>query len=73
VWAQQARLGTSAVNHATVIKMRAERRLADAVDKGQKAGQPQIATQGAARLPLEVARRAYIVCHEEPSVATCTL
>ena len=44
VWAQQARLGTSAVNHATVIKMRAERRLADAVDEGQKAG--QIAVKG---------------------------
>src|SRR5262245_30269073 len=44
VWAQQARLGTSAVNHATVIKMRAERQLADAVDEGQKAG--QIAKQG---------------------------
>ena len=38
VWAQQAKLGTSAVNHATVIKMRAERRLADAVDEGQKQG-----------------------------------
>jgi DNA N-6-adenine-methyltransferase (Dam) len=44
VWALQAKLGTSAVNHATVIKMRAERRLADAVDEGQKAG--QIATKG---------------------------
>lgn len=43
VWAQQAKLGTSAVNHATVIKMRAERRLADAVDEGQKQG--QIATK----------------------------
>lgn len=44
MWAQQAKLGTSAVNHATVIKMRAERRLADAVDEGQKQG--QIATKG---------------------------
>lgn len=39
VWAQQAQRGTSAVNHATVIKMRAERRLANAVDQGQQAGQ----------------------------------
>ena len=39
VWAQQATLGTSAVNHATVIKMRAERRLANAVDQGQQTGQ----------------------------------
>ncbi len=39
VWAQQAKLGTSAVNHATVIKLRAERRMADAVDEGQAAGQ----------------------------------
>lgn len=39
VWAQQAKLGTASVNHATVIKMRAERRLADAVDEGQKKGE----------------------------------
>lgn len=44
VFAEQARLGTSAVNHATVIKMRAERRLADAVDEGQKKG--EIAKKG---------------------------
>lgn len=43
VFAEQARLGTSSVNHATVIKMRAERRLADAVDEGQKKG--EIATK----------------------------
>jgi hypothetical protein len=39
-----ARLGTSAVNHATVIKMRAERRMADAVDEGQRTG--EIASRG---------------------------
>jgi phage N-6-adenine-methyltransferase len=44
VFGQQARLGTSSINHATVIKMRAERRLADVVDEGRKAG--QIAPQG---------------------------
>lgn len=44
VFAEQARLGTASVNHATVIKMRAERRLADAVDEGQKKG--EIATDG---------------------------
>ena len=44
VWAQQAKLGTASVNHATIIKMRAERRMADAVDEGQKKG--EIATDG---------------------------
>lgn len=39
VMARQARLGTSAVNHATVIKLRAERRLADLVDEGQRRGE----------------------------------
>lgn len=39
VFAEQARLGNAAVNHATVIKLRAERRLADAVDKGQEEGE----------------------------------
>lgn len=38
VYAKEMRLGTSAVNHSTVIKLRAERRLADMVDAGQKAG-----------------------------------
>lgn len=38
VFAKEMRLGTSAVNHATVIKLRAERRLADMVDAGQEAG-----------------------------------
>jgi phage N-6-adenine-methyltransferase len=51
VWAQQAKLGTASVNHATVIKMRAERRLADAVDDGQKNG--EIATQRDGRRPSE--------------------
>jgi len=44
VWAQQAKLGTQAVNHATVIKIRAERKLADLVDRGQADG--EIATPG---------------------------
>jgi phage N-6-adenine-methyltransferase len=39
VWAQEAKLGTSSVNHATVIKLRAERRMAEAVRSGQKTGQ----------------------------------
>lgn len=38
VWAQEMRLGTSSVNHATVIKLRAERQLATVVDAGQQAG-----------------------------------
>lgn len=44
VWAEQARLGNSAANSATSIKLRAERRLADAVDKGQEKG--EIAAKG---------------------------
>jgi N6-adenosine-specific RNA methylase IME4 len=44
ILAQQLRLGTSAINHATVIKMRAERKIADVVDAGQAAG--EIADQG---------------------------
>jgi N6-adenosine-specific RNA methylase IME4 len=47
VFAQRAKLGTSAVNHATTVKIRAERRLADMVDEGQRAG--QIATRGGDR------------------------
>lgn len=38
VYAQRAKLGTSAVNHATTVKIRAERKLADMVDAGQEAG-----------------------------------
>jgi phage N-6-adenine-methyltransferase len=49
VLAQQAKLGTSAINHATVIKMRAERRLADVVDEGQASG--EIAPQGRPKKP----------------------
>lgn len=51
VFAEQARLGTSAVNSATVIKMRAERRLADAVDEGQRNG--EIATQRDGKRPAD--------------------
>lgn len=43
VYAKQAKLGTSSINHATTIKLKAERRLADLVDEGQAAG--QIASQ----------------------------
>lgn len=38
LYARQAKLGTAAVNHATVIKMRAERLMALMVDEGQKNG-----------------------------------
>lgn len=38
VMARQSKLGTRAINHATVIKVRAERKLADLVDEGQQAG-----------------------------------
>ena len=43
-YARQSQLGTSAINHATVIKIRAERKLADIVDEGQARG--DIAEQG---------------------------
>jgi len=39
VYAQRAKLGTQAINHATAIKVKAEMRLADIVDEGQAAGQ----------------------------------
>lgn len=38
VYAKEMHLGTSSVNHATVVKLRAERRLANVVDAGQAAG-----------------------------------
>lgn len=44
VFARQAQLGTASINHATVVKLRAERRIAEYVDKGQAEG--QIADQG---------------------------
>lgn len=43
VFAKQMDLGTAAVNHATTIKLKAERRLADIVDEGQATG--EIATK----------------------------
>lgn len=39
VYARQNHLGTSAINHATAIKLRAEMRLADVVDEGQARGE----------------------------------
>ena len=38
VYARQVNLGTRAINHATRIKLLAERGLADAVDEGQEQG-----------------------------------
>ena len=40
-------LGTAAINHATVIKVRAERRLADIVDAGQERGEIAVPGPGA--------------------------
>jgi hypothetical protein len=37
VWAQRAKLGTASINHAQSIKLKAEIKLADAVDAGQLA------------------------------------
>jgi hypothetical protein len=47
VFAQRAKLGIGAVNHATVIKVLAELRLATVVKEGQDAG--QIAKRGSAK------------------------
>lgn len=47
IYARQSKLGTSAINHATIIKIRAERVLADIVDEGQARG--EIATPGGDR------------------------
>jgi hypothetical protein len=44
VWAQRAKLGTASINHATAIKLKAEIRLADCVDEGQRRG--EIAEKG---------------------------
>lgn len=46
VYAQQAKLGTAAINHAQVVKLRAERRLADVVDQGQERGEIAEQTTG---------------------------
>ena len=43
VWAKQSKLGIALINHATVIAVRAEQRLAECVDEGQARG--EIATQ----------------------------
>jgi len=38
-FARRVKLGNSAINHATTIRVLAERRMAQLVDEGQKAGQ----------------------------------
>ena len=52
VYAKQAKLGTGAINSATAIKLKAERRLAITVDEGQANG--QIATQKDGRTHLGI-------------------
>jgi ParB family chromosome partitioning protein len=47
VYARKAELGTAAVNHATIIKARALKRMAELVDEGQARG--EIATAGGDR------------------------
>src|SRR5262249_11748425 len=47
VFAREAKLGTQAINHATVVKPRAERKLANMVDEGQRRG--DIASAGGDR------------------------
>ncbi len=44
VYARKAELGTAAVNHATAIKIRALKKMAELVDEGQERG--EIATRG---------------------------
>ena len=46
VYARKAELGTAAVNHATAIKVRALKRMAELVDEGQARG--EIASKGSA-------------------------
>jgi len=58
VYAEKAKLGTHAINHATVIRVRAEQGLANAVDAGQAAG--TIATQDTGRPPDKGAESAHI-------------
>jgi len=50
VYAKQAKLGTSSINSATTIKLKAERRLADLVDEGQANGQIATQARGGANL-----------------------
>lgn len=52
VYAQKARLGTSSINHATAIRVKAERRIAEMVDRGQEAG--QIARPGQPEKPKSI-------------------
>lgn len=52
VWAQRAKLGTASINHATAIKLKAEIRLADCVDEGQRRG--EIANQQSGRPTISV-------------------
>lgn len=54
VYAQQAKLGTASINHAQVVKLRAERRLADVVDQGQERG--EIETAGGDRKSSTIMR-----------------
>lgn len=49
VWAQRAKLGTASINHATAIKLKAEIKLADVVDEGQRRG--EIAGPGQPKKP----------------------
>lgn len=56
VFAQRARLGTAAINHATTVKLKAEIKLAELVDKGQESG--QIATVNDGGRPPKLVRPA---------------
>ena len=51
IYARQSKLGTASINHATIIKVRAERRLADIVDEGQARGEIATQERGGANIP----------------------
>lgn len=51
VYARKADLGTAAVNHATIIKARALKRMAELVDVGQARGEIATRDRGGANIP----------------------
>ena len=54
VFAKKAHLGTTSVNHAQAIKLKAEIRMAEAIRKGQEAGEIATAATGAGRPAKEI-------------------
>lgn len=59
VWAQRAKLGTASINHATAIKLKAEIKLADVVDEGQRRGEIATAADGRPKISV-IANDTYV-------------